>query len=161
MLNTLVSRFFIVLAFIALAFSFTSCGILRQPREPQIEKITNVKVGKIHDGKLDLKVTTRLYNPDRIKFRIRKVDLDILINGYPVGKITNPSVIRIPKETNPDIEWDIEANLMKLIKPGMLLSVITQQKMKLELSGYIRVKKSLFAKNIPVRVDSPFEIPYK
>ncbi|MFN4122293.1 MAG: LEA type 2 family protein [Flavobacteriales bacterium] len=154
-------RFTIFLFSIVFIVSTTSCGIFSQPREPQIEKITNVKVGKINDGKLDLKVSTKLYNPDRIKFRIRKVDLDILINGYPVGKITNPSVIRIPKETNADIDWDIEANLMKLLKPGMLLSVITQQKMKLELSGYIRVKKSLFAKNIPVRVDSPFEIPYR
>lgn len=156
-----ITRIALFLVSIGLILSSSSCGIFRHPREPQIEKITNVKVGKINDGKLDLKVSTRLYNPDRIKFRIRKVDLDILINGYPVGKITNPSVIRIPKETNADIDWDIEANLMKLLKPGMLLSVITQQKMKLELSGHIRVKKSLFAKNIPVRVDSPFEIPYR
>jgi len=140
---------------------FSSCWILKNPREPQVDKITNIKVGKMHDAKIDLTIFTKLYNPDKVKFRIKKVDLDITVNGHMIAKITNPSIIRIPKETNPIIEWTVEANLLKLIKPGMLLSVFAQQKMKLEIVGHIKVKKFPFSKTIPVKLDSPFEIPYK
>jgi LEA14-like dessication related protein len=118
-------------------------------------------VGKMHEGSVDLTIFAKLYNPDKVKFKIKKVDLDVTINGHVVARITSPKTIRIPKETDPEIQWTVNANLLKLIKPGMLLSVFTQQKMKLGVSGNIRVKKSFYSKTIPVKLDRPFEIPYK
>jgi LEA14-like dessication related protein len=152
---------FLCVILFSIVFSLSSCWIFRTPREPQIDKITNVKVGKMHEGSVDLTIFAKLYNPDKVKFKIKKVDLDVTINGHVVARITSPKTIRIPKETDPEIQWTVNANLLKLIKPGMLLSVFTQQKMKLGVSGNIRVKKSFYSKTIPVKLDRPFEIPYK
>lgn len=139
---------------------FSSCKGFENVAIPSIEKISAFKLGEFKDGKLNFTFTTQINNPDKLKFKIRKVDLDILMNGNKIAEIHTDRVIKIRRLLKPEVEWEVIGDLKALIKPGMLLSVILGGKPDFAVKGNIQVSKFLVRKTIPVDLKMPVKLPF-
>lgn len=138
----------------------TSCKGFENVSIPTIEKISKFKPGEWKDGKLTFSFTTQINNPDKLKFKIRKVDLDILLNGNKIAEIHTDRVIRIRKLLKPEVDWELTGDLKALIKPGMILSVLTGGKPEFSIHGTMQVSKCLVRKTIPVDLKTLVKLPF-
>ena len=148
-------RFFLFSAILG----FSSCAGFQNVAMPSIERISNFEAGKLKDGKLDFSFTTEINNPDRLKFKIRKVNLDVLVNDIKVGEIRTQRTIRIMRLQHPEIKWDLTGDLKALLKPGMLLGILSGKKPQLSVQGNVVVSKWFIRKSIPVNLKLPVQLP--
>ncbi len=138
---------------------FSSCAGFQNVAMPSIERISKFEAGKLKDGKLDFSFTTEINNPDRLKFKIRKVNLDVLVNDIKVGEIRTQRTIRIMRLQHPEIKWDLTGDLKALLKPGMLLGILSGKKPQLSVQGNVVVSKWFIRKSIPVNLKLPVQLP--
>jgi LEA14-like dessication related protein len=139
---------------------FTSCAGFENVAMPSIERISKFEPGNFKDGKLDFSFTTEINNPDRLKFKIRSVSLDVLVNDIKVGEINSKRAIRILRLQHPEVKWDLTGDLKSLVKPNMILSVLSGKKPDLKVKGSVVVSKWFFRKSIPVNLSLPVQLPF-
>ncbi len=145
---------------IASIILLTSCGSYRNVTAPTVEGISNFKVRKIHDGQLPFTFTTRLKNPDKLAFKVKRVDLELLFAGTRIAEIKSDKKMKIRRQLEPELEWEVSAELAPMLKkPSALLGTLLRGKINFEVSGSITVKKFLWTKTIPVKLKLPVEIP--
>lgn len=148
------------IAFFSLLFAFSSCKSFENVAIPSVEKISNFKPGEWKDGKLSFGFTTQINNPDKLKFKIRRVDLDILMNGNKIGEIHTDRVIKIRRLLKPEVNWELTGDLKSLIKPDMILSVLIGGRPEFAVKGTIQVSRFFFRKTIPVDLKTPVKLPF-
>jgi LEA14-like dessication related protein len=139
---------------------FTSCAGFENVAIPSIERISKFEPGNFKDGKLDFSFTTEINNPDRLKFKIRSVSLDVLVNDIKVGEINSKRAIRILRLQHPEVRWDLTGDLKALVKPSMVISVLSGKKPDLKVKGSVVVSKCFFRKSIPVNLSLPVQLPF-
>ena len=139
---------------------FSSCKNFENVSIPSVERISNFKPGEWRDGKLSFSFTTQINNPDKLKFKIRKVDLDIYLNNNKIAEIHTDRVIRIKRLLKPEVNWELTGDLKALIKPGMILSVLTGGKPDFTVKGTMQVSKFLVRKTIPVNLSTLIKLPF-
>jgi LEA14-like dessication related protein len=139
---------------------FTSCAGFENVAIPSIERISKFQPGNFKDGKLDFSFTTEINNPDRLKFKIRSVNLDVMVNDIKVGEVNSRRTIKILRLQHPEVKWDLTGDLKALAKPGMLLSVLSGKKPNLKVTGSVVVSKWFFRKSIPVNLSLPVQLPF-
>ena len=152
-------RFFSLIVF-TVVLGFTSCAGFENVAMPSIERISKFEPGNFKDGKLDFSFTTEINNPDRLKFKIRSVSLDVLVNDIKVGEINSKRAIRILRLQHPEVKWDLTGDLKSLVKPNMILSVLSGKKPDLKVKGSVVVSKWFFRKSIPVNLSLPVQLPF-
>jgi LEA14-like dessication related protein len=141
-------------------FLFSACGSYRNVTAPTVEGISAFKVGKVHDGQLPFTFTTRLKNPDKLGFKVKRVDLELMFAGTRIAEIKSNHTMRIKRQLEPELNWEVSAELAPLLKkPGALIGTLLRGKINFEVSGTITVKKFLWSKTIPVKLRLPVEIP--
>lgn len=154
-LNVL-SRIYILV----IVISVSSCGSYRNVTAPTVDGISNFKVGKLHEGQLPFTFTTRLKNPDKLGFKVKRVDLELLFAGTRIAEIKSDKKMKIKRQLEPELVWEVSAELAPMLKkPGALLGTLLRGKINFEVSGTITVKKFLWTKTIPVKLKLPVEIP--
>ena len=146
--------------FLIILFGLSSCKSFENVSIPSVERISNFKPGELKDGKLSFSFTTEINNPDKLKFKIRKVDLEILLNGRKIAEIHTDRVIRIRRLLKPEVKWELTGDLKALIKPGMILSVLTGGKPDFSVKGTMQVSKCFVRKTIPVDLNTLIKLPF-
>jgi len=149
-----------LLLFISILFAISSCKNYDNVRPPTVEKITGFTPGSLKDGNLNFSFTTIINNPDLLKFKIKKVDLELLFNGTRIAEVKSKRSIRVKGELNPEIKWDVVGNIKPMLsKPGALFSSLISGKVNFQTKGTITISKCLYSKTIPVDLKIPIQIP--
>ena len=66
--------------------------------------------------------TTRLKNPDKLKFKVKRVDLDLMLAGTRIAQIKSGRTMKIRRQLQPEMDWNVTAELAPMLKkPGALL----------------------------------------
>lgn len=139
---------------------FGSCQSYRHARPPEVKHINNFKYGSIQNGKMQFSFTTELYNPDRLRFRVRSAELDLMVNGVRLARVNTRKNVRIKGQVSPEVQWDIEAGLKPaLSNPGILVGSLLRGRVNVEVSGTITVSKLFYKRTIPVTLKTPVQIP--
>jgi len=148
--------------FISILIAMSSCSSYRNAQEPVIEKITDVKWGKISDGKVDFSIKTHIRNPGHLKFRIRKAKLNLMYNNVRIGTLTSGNKVRINRALESEVEWKIQGDLGELLtKPAGVLEGILKGRTDLTLDGSITISKCIWRKTLPVSLSTPIKLPFK
>jgi LEA14-like dessication related protein len=138
----------------------SSCGNYKNVTAPTVNGISDFKIGNLHDGKLPFSFTTRLKNPDKLKFHVKRVELELLIAGVRVAEINSDKKMKIHRQLEPELHWEVTAEMAPLLKnPGVLLGSLMRGKINLEVSGTMTVGKLFWTRTIPVKLKLPVEIP--
>lgn len=140
---------------------FSACGSYKNVTAPTVDGISHFKVGKFQDGKLPFTFTTRLKNPDKLKFKVKRVDLDLMFAGTRIAQIKSGRTMKIRRQLQPELDWEVTAELAPMLKkPGALLGTLFRGKINFEVSGTMTVRKLFWTRTIPVTLQLPVKIPY-
>ena len=143
-------------------FLLNSCVGIKNIQAPTVDGIKDFKMGAPKDGKLPFSFTTPLKNPDRLKFHIKRADLEFVVAGVRIAEIKTTKKMKIRRQLEPELKWEATAELALLLKnPTALLGSIIKQKPVLDVSGTITVGKLFWKKTLPIQMKLPVEIPFK
>jgi hypothetical protein len=142
-----------------LMLGFQSCKAYEISEFPTIERITRIEPGNLKDGKLDISFTTEIKNPGRFRFKVRKIDLDVFIDDTQIGTLNSKRVMDILRLQNAEVKWDLTGDVKALLKPEMLINVITGKTPQFRVEGKMVVSKFIFRKTIPVNIKTPIKLP--
>jgi LEA14-like dessication related protein len=131
------------------AFVLSSCGDFQ---DVTFEGIENVKVNKISQQGIDVDITAKIKNPNKVAFTIYKSDLDATFSNMNVGKAILTNNVKIKANTSQAYTFNIKSDFSKLSMAELpnLLSIATSKSIKVGLKGNLRVGKMLLKKNYPV-----------
>ncbi len=138
----------LVLALIIVSV-FTSCGDFQDVTFSGIE---NVKVNKLSQQGLDIDITAKIKNPNKVAFTIYKSDLDATFSGMNVGKARITNNVKIKADSEQAYTFNVTSDFSKLSMAELpnLLSIATSRSIKVGLKGNLKVGKLLVKKNYPV-----------
>ena len=141
MRNTLI-LFFVVLLLPGCRFS-----------EPvQFRMIDNVEIVSIKDGFVHLTAEAVFSNPNKVKGKLKDVDIAIELEGRSLATITQAKALQV----KPNAEFRMPINIqfaMEDIQQGLLsnlMNILTGNKLKLHFVGRIKVGTFIFSQAVPV-----------
>lgn len=140
---------FFLIPLVFVLFIFSSCGDFQ---DVTFEGIENVKVNKLSQQGLDIDVTAKIKNPNKVAFTIYRSDLDATFSNMNIGKATLTNNVKIKANSIQSYTFNIKSNFSKLSLGELpnLLSIATGRSVKVGLKGNLRVGKLLVKKNYPV-----------
>jgi LEA14-like dessication related protein len=137
-----------------------SCSTYRNVEAPTVSGISAFKAGKLQEGRLPLSFNTTIKNPDRLSFKIKRVDLELLVAGTRIAEIKSNRKVRIRRQLEHEMHWEVTAELAPMLKqPGKLLKSIFTGRPQLEISGTMTVRKLFWTRTVPVKLRIPVELP--
>lgn len=137
-----------------------SCASYRNAEAPTVSGISAFKAGKIQEGRLPLSFNTTIKNPDRLSFKIKRVDLELIVAGTRIAEIKSNRNVRVRRKLEHEMQWEVTAELAPMLKqPGKLLKSIFTGRPQLEVSGTMTVRKLFWTRTVPIKLKIPVELP--
>jgi len=95
-----------------------------------------------------LKAQAILYNPNDIKIKLRKIAIDVYVNGKKSGRIDQKLKLIIPAEAEFKVPLEVKLNMKELGLFDTIFGMIGGKKLKVEYKGSI----SVTYKGLPIRI---------
>ncbi len=130
---------------------FASCS--RPEEMPEFKKVDDIKVGKVVGQEAILNANAYFYNPNDVKMTLRKVNIDVLLDGQKIGTINQSKKTKIGAKSDFTVPVDASFNLGDVGMLKSIMSVLGGKKMKAQYKGYIK----LTVHGVPIRVPVEYE----
>lgn len=137
----------IITLFTLLVLILGSCSV----QQPIIGTPTGIEAEELSMKAVRLKILVPIENPNNFSFKLKKVDLDLFVNGKNVGKVNKLDKVRIKansKETYP-VGFEITP-AEALTNVLYLIGELQGRSPQLEVKGSITVSKLGIPKKIKV-----------
>jgi LEA14-like dessication related protein len=95
-----------------------------------------------------LRAQAILYNPNNIRMKLRKVNVDVFVNGKLSGRVDQEPKLTIPAQAEFTVPLEVKLNMKELGLLDTILGVIGGKKIKVHYKGSI----SITYKGIPIKV---------
>lgn len=95
-----------------------------------------------------LKAQAVLYNPNNIKIRLRKINIDVYVNGKKSGVIDQEPRMTIPANAEFTVPLEVKLNMKELGLLETIFGMIGGKKLDVQYKGTIRVTY----KGVPIRI---------
>ena len=142
---------------ILLVFTITSCTTWQEVTLSGIEK---TKITKMDDKGIEAEVEVKINNPNKIAFKVYKSDLDVTLNGNPIGKAGLKEKVKIKPNSNEVYTFHIVSKFADLGKSGGifgLLGIALSKNVTVEIKGNIKAGKFYYKKKFPI--DTKQKVP--
>lgn len=126
-------------------------GCKKPEKAPVFRHVSNVKVTNVTGTEALLKGDAFFYNPNDVSMKLRKVDIDVLLEGKKIGGIKQKMQTKIPALSEFKVPVDAKFNIGEVGVLNSLLSVLGGKKMKVHYVG--RIKLSIYGVPVSVPVD--------
>ena len=131
-----------------LFFSLNGC----KPKEDVVlRKITNIVVDVTTEPVLQASAV--LYNPNNMRMTIKKLDIEIFVDGKKAALIDQKMKTRVPAKSEFTVPLEAKLNLKELGFLDTVFAVLGGKKMKIRYKGAIR----LTYKGVPIRVPVDYQ----
>jgi LEA14-like dessication related protein len=100
-----------------------------------------------------LKGNAVLYNPNKQRMKLRKINVDVYINDKKTARIDQEPFLVIPSEAEFTIPLEVKLNMKEVGFMDTVFGMLGGKKMKVRYKGTI----SITYKGIPVRVPVDYE----
>lgn len=100
-----------------------------------------------------LKGKAVLYNPNKQRMKLRKINVDVYVDGKKTARIDQEPALLIPSEAEFTVPLEVKLNMKELGFMDTLFGVLGGKKMKIRYKGTI----SVTYKGIPARVPVDYE----
>lgn len=125
----------------------TSCKI----NEVEIKRFEGIKFKNLDENKANLELMIPVVNPNKFGFTVADIRLDLAINGKQMGSVKKTTKLKIPANSNQTYPVGIEINIDKAVgNISSLTASLLKNKIGIKAKGYIKVRKFIFTKKIPV-----------
>lgn len=100
-----------------------------------------------------LKGTAVLYNPNKQRMKLRKINVDVYVNDKKTARIDQEPSLLIPSEAEFTVPLEVKLNIKELGFMDTLFGMLGGKKMKVRYKGTI----SVTYKGVPIRVPIDYE----
>lgn len=122
-----------------------------QPSEaPVFKRIDNVKVTKVTGSEAYLNANAYFYNPNDVKMKLKKVEVDVTVDGHSIGTINHKLSTKIPAKAEFKVPLDATFDMKQVGFFKSVFSILGGKKLKVHYKGFIRVKIYGFPVKVPV-----------
>lgn len=99
-----------------------------------------------------------LYNPNKIRIKLRKIAIDVYVNGKKSGRVEQKPKLVIPAQAEFTVPLEVKLNMKELGLVDTIFGIIGGKKMKVEYKGSISVTYKGLPIRIPVNYQSEVRI---
>lgn len=135
----------LVLIFI-IGFFFTSCEVYE---DLDVEEIKSVKIGTIKDGKLNLKITADVLNPNAYGIKLKETDLQVFLDDNFMGTAHLNSPVKLLRKQTKTYTFDVEVGLEKGVM-AKLITLALKKEVMLKVKGDIKAGVMGISKTLKV-----------
>lgn len=137
-------------------------GACSEFNEITIGSPSAIKVNGLNDNKLNIDLYLPIHNPNNLKFRITKIDMNIVLNDNYLGKITNADHVSIPASSDEKLRFNLDLEIKSVVK-GLIsiVNIVSQGRVEVKSDGYIRVRCGFVGKTIPVHNETSVNVQSK
>jgi LEA14-like dessication related protein len=149
--NRTISFFVVGLLFIG-TFSCT-------PKEKIVFKgVKNIKVEMDANQEPLLTAEAYFYNPNKIKMKLKEVDVDVLVNGKLSAKVAQKLKLVIPAQADFSAPINARLSLKELGLLDTIINLIGGKKYEIQYVGFIRVAVHGVTIKVPVKYTEELRI---
>jgi LEA14-like dessication related protein len=135
--------FGLLLAFVAISCKPKEDIVLRNVRDIVVDVTTEPT----------LKAQAILYNPNNIKIKLRKIAIDVYVDGRKSGRVDQEPKLLIPAASEFKVPLEVKLNMKELGLLDTIFGIIGGKKLKVRYKGSI----SVTYKGLPIRVPVDYE----
>lgn len=148
--------FFLV---VALFFMLNAKEVQAQ-KSPEYLRTKDWSIKALNEENLELRTTAVFYNPNKIKIKLKNVDLDLFLNDQFIGKIVQSEAIKIKGKSHFDIPLELAFNLKEsnIDILSSLVSLLSNQNFLLKMNGYIKANALCLPLKVKVEDTQEFSI---
>lgn len=126
-----------------LLIAISSC----RPKEDVVfRQVRNIVVEA--DTEPTLHAQAVLYNPNKMRMKLRKINVDVFVNGKKAALVDQKLKTEIPAEAEFTVPLEVKLNMKELGLLDTILGVIGGKKYNLQFKGSI----SITYKGLPIKV---------
>ena len=123
---------------------FAGCA---KPKALQYLDIANLDIGTKNFVKPVISADLRFYNPNNYSLKMKRAEMDVMVNNQFVGHSLLDSTIDIPKLDTFSIPVKLDVDLKSVISKS--LGVLLNNEVDLALKGTAKIGKAGVYKNFP------------
>jgi hypothetical protein len=127
------------------AFALFCC----KPKEPVVFKGVNNIVFDMSEGKPVLMANVSFFNPNKMKLKLKDVDIEVLVDGAKSAEVKHPINIEIPAQLDFSVPITAQLNIKENLL-GTVLGLLGGQKYEVVFRGNIRVSMHGIPFKVPV-----------
>ena len=128
-------------------------GCTRPEEAPEFLGVRNIKVNKVEKTTAHLNAEAYFNNPNDVKMTLRKIDVDVTMEGEKIGSIDQSTRIKIPPQSDFKVPLDATFNIGDVGVLNSILGMLGGKKMKVRYEGHVKVTMH----GIPMRVPVDYE----
>lgn len=145
-------RFFLILS---LVICFGAC---KRPEEDIVFKYVQGVVVDATDKDPRLKANAVFFNPNEMKGKLKRIELDIYVEGKKAGHVDQKLALLIPANSEFTVPLEVKLNLKEMGLLNTLFSILGAKKMDVRYVGSIRLNYRGIPLNVPVDYKSEIRI---
>lgn len=138
----------LILAILLLSF-FTSCS---KPEPVSFAGYKNVRFSNEGFATGIIRMGVAFYNPNSFPMKIKETALQLLVDGHPLGKITQDFISRMPAKDTFLMPVSLKVNLVDLVQK--VLSISQQDSILLQAKGSCKIGKAGVFRKLPLKYQS-------
>jgi LEA14-like dessication related protein len=130
----------------AVFLSLAACA----PKEQVVfRKALNIRLDAVSNNPM-LKADMVFYNPNKASAKLKKIDMDILVNEKVAGTVDQALNQKIKGESEFTVPIEVKLNLKEVGLLDTIIGIFGGKKYEVRLLGKIRVSMHGFAISVPV-----------
>ena len=137
----------------ALLLFFTAC---HKPEAPEYYGFQNLSIGKGAGQETLLAANVKFYNPNPFSLQLKRAEMNISINGKPVGHSILDSTIFIPKRDTFFVPVALQLDLHSVFSNA--LQMLLDKQVKIAFDGRVKLKRDGIAFNVPFHYEGDQDI---
>lgn len=116
--------------------------------EVQLRQIRDIVVDATTDPLL--RANAILYNPNNLRMTVKKIDLEVFVDGKKAAIIDQQMKIKVPANSEFTIPLEVKLNIKEIGLLDAVFAVIGGKRMQIHYKGSIRLQYKGIPINVPV-----------
>ena len=147
--------FKIAILFLVGGWLTSACSL----QDVRIEDVRSIEFTHLSVNRIGLNVHIPIHNPNNFSFKVTGIDLDVLVNGMDIGKITNSGDVKILKQTEQVYSFPVDVTMDGLVRGAMaLISVARKDHAIIRVQGELEIKYPFGKRTFPVASENDVQI---
>ncbi|MBX2964797.1 MAG: LEA type 2 family protein [Cyclobacteriaceae bacterium] len=140
------------------AFRVSGCGFMvllllmqvscKPKEEVQLRHIRDIIVDATSDPLL--RANAILYNPNNIRMTVKKIDMEVFVDGKKAAIIDQQMKIKVPAQAEFTVPLEVKLNIKEIGLLDAVFAVIGGKRMQIHYKGTIRLQYKGVPFNVPV-----------
>jgi LEA14-like dessication related protein len=150
-------RNLIIILPLVLVLIFSSCGNVE---DISLKGVDHVQLKGIENNDVKFTAEVIMYNPSSVNFRIREVNLKMIVDGNFIGTLTLDKPLRIKAKSDTSYLADFNLQLANIFTGASALYSLREKKqVTVDMQGFIRAKSWLVFRKIDVAEKRLVDVP--